>query len=224
MLASRMHIRALILLLFVACTARAEDFGSCLVSQARQQVGVTLSYDPAYRRLAFPGGDVPADRGVCTDVLVRAYRLLNVDLQELVHRDMKSSWSAYPKLWGLTRPDPNIDHRRVPNLATFFERHGSQLPIPARPEGYQAGDIVTWRLPSGVPHVGFVSDKASPSGVPLVIHNIGSGTREEDVLLAYTVTGRFRYEPPAAAEACGVKRVSLRPAPRSRSRAAQGLH
>jgi uncharacterized protein YijF (DUF1287 family) len=111
-------------------------------------------------------------------------QVLNVDLQELVHRDMKSSWSAYPKLWGLTRPDPNIDHRRVPNLAVFFERHGSKLPIPARPHEYQPGDIVTWRLTSGVPHVGFVSDKKAPSGVPLVIHNIGSGTREEDVLLA----------------------------------------
>jgi uncharacterized protein len=203
MLTSTMYTRPFVLLLLVACTAaHAQEFGSCLVSKARQQIGVTVSYDPVYRRLAFPGGDVPADRGVCTDVLVRAYRLLGVDLQEHVHRDMKSSWSAYPKLWGLTRPDPNIDHRRVPNLATFFERHGSKLPIPARPQAYRVGDIVTWRLSSGVPHVGFVSDKISSSGVPLVIHNIGSGTREEDVLLAYTITGRFRYEPRAAAEAC----------------------
>jgi uncharacterized protein YijF (DUF1287 family) len=194
-----MYTRALLPLLLVACTAHAEGLGSCLVSKARQQIGVTLSYDPVYRRLAFPGGDVPADRGVCTDVLVRAYRLANVDLQELVHRDMKSSWIAYPKLWGLTRPDPNIDHRRVPNLAVFFTRHGSKLPIPERPQDYRVGDIVTWRLSSGVPHIGFVSDKTTPSGLPLVIHNIGSGTREEDVLLAYTITGRYRYEPAAAA-------------------------
>jgi uncharacterized protein len=202
MLVHTMYARALVLLLFGAGAAHAQELGSCLVSKAREQIGVTVRYDPVYRRLAFPGGDVPADRGVCTDVLVRAYRLLNVDLQELVHRDMKSSWSAYPKLWGLTRPDPNIDHRRVPNLATFFQRHGSKLPIPSRLDEYQAGDIVTWRLSSGVPHVGFVSDKISSSGVPLVIHNIGSGTREEDVLLAHTITGRFRYEPPAVARAC----------------------
>jgi uncharacterized protein len=194
---------------FISC-AYADDLGSCLVEKAREQIGVTVRYDPVYRRIAYPLGDVPADRGVCTDVLVRAYRRLNVDLQELVHRDMSASWSAYPKLWGLTRPDTNIDHRRVPNLATFFTRHGSKLDAPADPRAWKAGDIVTWRLPAGVPHVGIVSDKTLSSGVPLVVHNIGSGTVEEDVLLRYTITGHYRYLPAEITRSCAAREARHR--------------
>lgn len=166
---------------------------SALVSAARAQVGVTLLYDGSYVRLAYPGGDVPIVRGVCTDVLVRAYREQGVDLQVLVHEDMRRAWDAYPKTWGLTRPDRHIDHRRVPNLAVFFARHGTTLGVGRDPRDYTAGDIVTWRLASGVPHIGIVSNRRAADGTPLVIHNIGWGTREDDALFANTITGHFRY-------------------------------
>jgi uncharacterized protein len=191
--------------LLLAFAAHASQPGACLVNEAREQIGVTVTYDPAYRRIAFPGGDVPADRGVCTDVLVRAYRGLDVDLQERVHHDMRAAWTRYPKLWGLSRTDTNIDHRRVPNLAVFFGRHGVVLEPTSDPRAYKPGDIVTWRLPTGVPHIGIVSDKKTAAGVPLVIHNIGRGTVEEDVLLKYTITGRFRYTPPDMISACGTR-------------------
>jgi uncharacterized protein YijF (DUF1287 family) len=167
--------------------------GHPLVSAARQQVGVTVHYDGRYTALAYPGGDLPVDRGVCTDVVIRAYRVLGLDLQQRVHEDMKAAWQEYPRLWGLSRPDPNIDHRRVPNLVTYFRRHGSVLRALRDPVAYLPGDLVAWRLPSGVPHIGIVSDHTSAAGVPLVIHNIGSGAVEEDVLFAWTVTGHFRY-------------------------------
>lgn len=173
----------------------AADPGPCLVQAARRQVGVTVLYDGAYRRLAYPGGDVPPDRGVCTDVLVRAFRSLGLDLQVLVHEDRKASPSAYPDLGPNGRPDGNIDHRRVRVLAVFFRRHGRALPASRSPGDYLPGDLVTWRLPSGSDHIGIVSDRRTAGGVPLVLHNIGSGTREEDILFAYPITGHFRYPP-----------------------------
>lgn len=166
-----------------------------LVAAARAQVGVTLRYDPAYVRLAYPGGDVPADRGVCTDVVVRAYRSLGTDLQVLVHRDMQAAWAAYPKAWGLKGPDANIDHRRVPNLAVFLRRRGAALPITTDPRDYRPGDLVTWRLTSGVPHIGIVSDRTAPSGRPMILHNIGAGAAEEDLLFVYAITGHYRWMP-----------------------------
>ncbi len=193
-------LAVVVLALLGAAPAKAEEAGRRLVAAAREQVGVTLHYDPAYRRLDYPGGDLPADRGVCTDVLVRTYRGLELDLQVLVHEDMLAAWDAYPKLWGLARPDPNIDHRRVPNLATYFARHGERLPVSRAAADYAAGDIVTWRLPSGVPHIGIVSDRASAGGTPLVIHNIGRGTREEDVLFSYAITSHYRYLPAGPGE------------------------
>jgi uncharacterized protein YijF (DUF1287 family) len=165
-----------------------------ILEGAYQQVGTTRIYDSSYRRLTFPGGDVPLERGVCTDVLVRAYRHVGLDLQLLVNQDMSRSFHSYPQLWGLSRPDPNIDHRRVPNLAVFFRRHGTTLPVSTRAGDYLAGDIVTWRLASGVPHIGLVSDR-SQGGRPLVIHNIGAGAQVEDVLFAYVITGHYRYNP-----------------------------
>lgn len=167
----------------------------CLVEAARRQIGVTTRYDGGYTRLAYPGGDVPRDRGVCTDVIVRAYRRLGIDLQALVHEDMQRAWGQYPKLWRLTAPDANIDHRRVPNLAKFFARHGETLPARAEAAIYRPGDLVTWRLPLGHPHIGVVSDRRTGRGVPLVIHNIGAGVKEEDTLLDFTITGRYRYFP-----------------------------
>ena len=186
--------RAILLALLFSVPAMA-DSGRCLVEAARKQIGVTVLYDSGYRRIPYPNGDVPQDRGVCTDVLVRAYRQLGVDLQVRVHEDMSAAWSAYPKNWGLRRPDRNIDHRRVPNLGTFFTRKGKALPVTRSPRDYAPGDLVTWRLPSGVPHIGIVSDRKTAAGVPLVIHNIGAGTQEEDALFAFTVTGHYRYAP-----------------------------
>jgi uncharacterized protein YijF (DUF1287 family) len=175
------------------------------VRAAREQVGVTKLYDPAYLRIAYPNGDVSIDRGVCTDVLIRAYRAFNIDLQQLVHEDMRRVWPKYPKLWGLTRPDTNIDHRRVPNLATFFERFGQTLPRSRQARDYAAGDIVTWRLSSGVPHIGIVSDRRAPSSVPLVIHNIGAGAVEDDILFRFEITGHYRYAPAELERGCDVR-------------------
>jgi uncharacterized protein len=186
---------AFLLILPVASCAQ----GAGLVDAAREQIGVTIIYDPSYQNIDYPGGDVPAERGVCTDVIVRAYRRLGIDLQVLVHQDMAVAFDAYPQLWGLSRTDRNIDHRRVPNLAAFFARHGDTRPVSPRGRDYAAADIVTWRLSSGVPHIGVVSDRISEAGEPLVIHNIGQGTVEEDVLFAYTITGRYRYLPESLA-------------------------
>lgn len=166
-----------------------------LVEAARTQIGVTVLYDPSYVKLGYPGGDVPQDRGVCTDVVVRAYRKLGTDLQVLVNQDMKRAWSAYPNTWRLKGTDRNIDHRRVPNLATFFTRHGQVVRDLKTSAAFLPGDIVTWRLASGVPHIGLVSDRKGDSGAPMVIHNIGSGAQEEDVLFGYAVTGHYRYVP-----------------------------
>lgn len=179
-----------------------------LVAAAESQVGVTVMYDPSYQKLSYPGGDVPIERGVCTDVVVRAYRKLGVDLQVLVNRDMQRAWSAYPRKWGLRRPDPNIDHRRVPNLATFFARHGIALPVSGDASDYQPGDIVVWELPGALPHIGIVSHKRSARGVPLIVHNIGWGTRIEDVLFTYRITGHFRYPKMAAVSAPSVGRAA----------------
>ena len=165
-----------------------------LIADARAQIGVTLHYDPAYRILAYPGGDAPADTGVCADVIVRALRKQQVDLQQLIHQDMRRHFSAYPRLWGLSGPDSNIDHRRVPNIAAFLARAGKARPITANPGDYQPGDIVAWNLSQrgSTPHIGIVSDRHSSDGTPLVIHNIGNGAREENILFGYTITGHYR--------------------------------
>lgn len=167
-----------------------------LPDAAREQIGVTVGYDPAYRQLAYPGGDVDPSTGVCTDVVIRAFRALGDDLQLRVHEDMRRHFAAYPKLWGLHSTDRNIDHRRVPNLQTFFTRHGHKLAITKRAEDYQPGDIVTWRLSNGLPHIGLVSDRRNREGVPLILHNIGAGTQEQDLLFAFEITGHYRYDLP----------------------------
>lgn len=164
-----------------------------LVQAARSQVGVTLGYDPVYRRLDYPGGDVPLATGVCTDVLIRALRQQGLDLQKSVHEDMRAHFSAYPRNWGLQSPDRNIDHRRVPNLMTWFKRQGMALKVSDKPADYRAGDIVTWDLGRGLTHIGIVSDRTSLAGVPLVLHNIGRGTQEEDILFGFAITGHYRF-------------------------------
>ena len=168
-----------------------------VIEGAKRQVGVTRGYDGAYQRIPYPGGDVPRETGVCTDVIIRAYRHAGTDLQVLVHQDMKAHFSAYPNHWGLRRTDTNIDHRRVPNLATFFKRKGGRLAVTRRGADYRPGDVVTWRLSSGVPHIGIVSDvPARGTDRHLVVHNIGGGAQIEDVLFAYAVTGHYRWATP----------------------------
>jgi uncharacterized protein YijF (DUF1287 family) len=168
-----------------------------LIAAARAQVGVTTIYDPTFVKLAYPGGDLPRDRGVCTDVIVRAYRdAFGIDLQQLVHVDMLASFASYPALWGLRVPDASIDHRRVLNLKVFFRRKGRELPLSRSPIDYAPGDLVTQELPGGVPHIVIVSDTWSQDGVrPLVIHNIGQGTKVEDTLFVYRITGHYRFGP-----------------------------
>lgn len=157
------------------------------------QTRLTIIYDPAYIKLAYPGGDVPIERGVCTDVIIRSFRAVGVDLQRLVHEDMARHFRLYPKLWGLTRPDANIDHRRVPNLETFFSRQGMKV-VNNDPASFQKGDLVVWRLPGGRPHIGIIAtDPTVFSHKPLCIHNVGAGTRLEDVLLEWPITGHYRF-------------------------------
>ena len=167
--------------------------GVKLARDAKKQIGVTTSYDPTYRKIDFPRGDVPIESGVCTDVVIRAYRLQNIDLQQLVNHDMQKNWDKYPKIWGLTKPDKNIDHRRVPNLEVFFAEHGESLSR-TDIESFKAGDIVTWRLPkSNLPHMGIVSNKRTAEGTPLIVHNIGRGTQQEDILFKFPIKGHYRY-------------------------------
>jgi uncharacterized protein YijF (DUF1287 family) len=189
-------MRAIIVLSFllVALPAAAHAEASVdLVAAARAQIGVTLIYDPSYQQISYPMGDVAPERGVCSDVVIRAFRAVGIDLQQELHRDMARHFGAYPKIWGLAKPDANIDHRRVPNLAAWFSRQGYALPVGTNAAEYQPGDIVAWALDGGQPHIGIVSDRRSGDGVrPLVIHNIGWGAREEDVLFDYRITGHFR--------------------------------
>ncbi|SDD53790.1 hypothetical protein SAMN04488509_103122 [Aquimonas voraii] len=193
-------VLVLVLVLGPAALAQAPAPQATLVDAARAQVGVTLGYDGSYRRLDYPGGDVAIETGVCTDVVVRAFRALGLDLQVAVHEDMRAHFAHYPQHWGLRGPDRNIDHRRVPNLETWLHRQGTALPVSADPADYQPGDIVSWRLPGGLPHIGIVSDQRS-DGRPLILHNIGDGTREEDVLFAYRIEGHFRWRADEAVHA-----------------------
>jgi uncharacterized protein YijF (DUF1287 family) len=164
-----------------------------LVVAARRQVGVTRLYDPAYVEMAYPGGDVPAERGVCTDVVVRALRSQGVDLQQTIHQDMRGHFAEYPQQWGLHGPNRSIDHRRVPNQMRWFERQGWSQPITANASDYAAGDIAAWKLSgSGLLHIGIVSDRKARDGTPLVIHNIGNGVQEDDILFRHTVIGHYR--------------------------------
>lgn len=183
-------------LALVAAPPAHADRGAALVLAALERTEHRVRYDGSYHSIAYPGGDVPDHIGVCTDVIVRAYRALGIDLQERVHRDMSADFGAYPKLWGLARPDPNIDHRRVPNLQTYFARKGSVLPVTSRADDYAAGDLVTWMLPGNLPHIGIVTSRlTSDASRPLVVHNIGLGPKLEDMLFAYPITGHYRHLP-----------------------------
>lgn len=170
---------------------------AALLAAAEAQVGVTRLYDPAYVRLDYPGGDVPRDRGVCTDVVIRALRDgLGIDLQQAVHEDMRRAFAAYPARWGLRGTDRNIDHRRVPNLETFLTRLGAALPIGAAPGDFAPGDIVTSVFPDGQTHIVIVTNRRSADGQrPLIVHNVGAGARVEDRLFDWQITGHFRLTP-----------------------------
>jgi uncharacterized protein YijF (DUF1287 family) len=177
------------------------EFLKRLVAAAIERTHHTVRYDPAYVRIPYPGGDVPAGTGVCTDEVIRAYRAVGVDLQKEVHEDMMRSSSAYPRRlrWLSWRLDSNIDHRRVPNLMVYFSRKGKTLPITGQAEDYAPGDIVTWDLGGNVPHIGIVVDqKSGASARYMMVHNIGQGPKMEDVLFNWKITGHYRYFGPAS--------------------------
>jgi len=164
-----------------------------LVRASLERTTHHVHYDGRYIAISYPGGDVPDSIGVCTDVVIRSYRALGVDLQKRVHEDMKENFSEYPTHWGLSRPDRNIDHRRVPNLRRFFERHGESITVTQNGSDYRPGDLVTWMLPGNLPHIGVVSDRVGVSGNPRIVHNIGSGPKLEDRLFDFPITGHYRY-------------------------------
>lgn len=165
-----------------------------IVQGTKQQLGKTLFYDPSYVKLKYPNGDVPLVKGVCTDVVIRALRNTNIDLQKEVHEDMRRAFGKYPKNWGLKRADKNIDHRRVPNLQTFFKRKGWQQPITKNAQDYLPGDIVSWKFDNGLDHIGVVVSSKSLKGIPLIVHNSGMGAQMEDVLFEWKITGHYRVK------------------------------
>jgi uncharacterized protein YijF (DUF1287 family) len=182
-------------LLFVFSFQTSSDKADKLVKAGKHRTEQNVRYDGSYHSIGYPGGDVPENIGVCTDVVIRSYRAgLGVDLQKLVHEDMRQNFDDYPSIWGLSRPDPNIDHRRVPNLQTFFKRKAAELPISEDASDYHPGDLVTWMLPGNLPHIGIVSDQKSRDGERyLIIHNIGRGPESSDELFKFEITGHYRW-------------------------------
>lgn len=171
-----------------------QEFSNRLVKAALERTKHRVTYDGSYRIIAYPMGDVPDNIGVCTDVIIRSYRKLGIDLQKKVHDDMVNNFNLYPKKWGLKRTDTNIDHRRVPNLQVFFKRHGVKLPVSRSSGQYLPGDLVTWTVQGNLPHIGIVSDSRTLFGKrPLIVHNIGRGPVVEDMLFEYPITGHYRY-------------------------------
>ena len=182
--------------LFFSFSPTENNFYQKLSTAAISLTKDKVTYDPSYISIRYPNGDVPKDKGVCTDVIIRAYRKLGIDLQKDVHEDMKANFTLYPNLkkWGLKRTDTNIDHRRVPNLEVFFGRKGKKLMVSQNPKDYKTGEIVTWMINDKLPHIGIVTNKKSPDGKrPMIVHNVGAGQVLEDCLFSYTVVGHFRY-------------------------------
>jgi hypothetical protein len=186
----------MVLFITISLLHGTTPFYQQLAQSAEKLTEQSVQYDPTYFVIDYPNGDVPADKGVCTDVVVRAYRLCDIDLQQLVHEDMKAHFDLYPNFWGLKKPDTNIDHRRVPNLQVFFKRHGTTLPITKDPADYNPGDIVCWDLGRGIRHIGIVVNSLSPDGTPYIVHNIGAGQVKEDVLFNFNIIGHYRYGAP----------------------------
>ena len=190
-----MKLKLLIILLLVCTRLFAqEDFFEKLSGAAIDLTNQKVEYDPQYFSISYPNGDVPANKGVCTDVIIRAYRRLGIDLQKEVHEDMVAHFDLYPKLWGLKKTDKNIDHRRVPNLMKYFSRHGTVKKITTDPNDYVIGDIVAWNLGGAITHIGIVVDKKSSDGKRnLIVHNIGAGQVIEDVLFSYRIIGHYSF-------------------------------
>ena len=187
------HLTFFLVLILFVCSAQV-PFSKKLSDAAIELTQHQVRYDPSYFSISYPGGDVPGDRGVCTDVIIRAYRKLHIDLQKEVHEDMATNFSKYPNHWSLTKPDKNIDHRRVPNLMTFFTRHGIAKKKTLDPNDYQPGDIVAWDLGGGTTHIGIlIEKKSSDEKRPLVVHNIGNGQEISDCLFSYKIIGHYSY-------------------------------
>ena len=185
-----------LIFLLICCKISAQDdFVLKLNNAAIDLTKQNVTYDSRYFNIEYPNGDIPKDKGVCTDVIIRAYRKLGIDLQKEVHEDMISNFDKYPKNWGLKNTDTNIDHRRVPNLMTFFSRHGETKSITTNPADYLPGDIVTWDLGGGIPHIGIViNKKSSDNNRFLVVHNIGNGQEISDCLFSFKITGHYFYK------------------------------
>ncbi len=194
-----MPIRCFLFCIFAltshAQTTNAPSFAQRLVEAALERIQHTVRYDGAYVKLDYPDGDVPADTGVCTDEVIRSYRALGIDLQKLVHEDMQRSFSAYPQDWGLRSTDKNIDHRRVPNLRTFFKRRGASLPVTQNAADYLPGDLITCTVAGKLPHIAIVVPAADGSATPWIVHNIGQGPKHENRLFEFPLTGHYRFHP-----------------------------
>lgn len=196
-----------LLFLFISCQKKeiakiasnenqANSFAERLSQAAISIIDPSIDYDPAYFSIQYPNGDVPAKKGVCTDVIIRSYRKLGIDLQKEVHEDMIENFDTYPNLknWGMTKTDTNIDHRRVPNLEIFFERKGTKLPVTQNSNNYKTGEIVTWMINDKLPHIGIVTNKKSKDGKRnLIVHNVGNGQVLQDCLFEYKIVGHFKY-------------------------------
>lgn len=202
-------IYCFLLLFFISCHQKEnksaavsnytepKTFAEKLSQAAISIIDASIDYDPAYFKIDYPNGDVPKNKGVCTDVIIRSYRVLNIDLQKEVHQDMVENFSLYPNLkkWGMTKTDTNIDHRRVPNLEVFFKRKGTKLPVTQNAKDYKTGELVTWMINDKLPHIGIVTNKESADGKRnLIVHNVGSGQVLEDCLFEYKIVGHFKYE------------------------------
>lgn len=189
-------LKRLLSIALLFCMPYALGKSNLELAKQAEQLPRLVVYDSSYRQMDYPNGDVPSHYGVCSDVVIRSYRKLGIDLQKQLHEDIKKNFSQYPsqKMWGLRKPDTNIDHRRVPNLETFFARKGTVKPITVKGEDYLPGDIVSWRLDNGRPHIGIVTSiKASNSRYYLVMHNIGYGQVTEDVLFKWKIVGHYSY-------------------------------
>jgi hypothetical protein len=183
------------LLLLISSWTQQNNFERKLSDASIGLTNDKVVYDGAYVSIKYPNGDVPPSQGVCTDVIIRAYRKLGIDLQKEVHEDMKSNFSKYPKNWGLKRTDTNIDHRRVLNLETFFSRKGQKLAVTKDPLDYKTGEMVTWMITNKLPHIGIVTHLRSPDGNrPLIVHNVGGGQVLEDCLFSYEIVGHYTFK------------------------------
>lgn len=191
---SKKHILLIVLFVFLTFSLRGEDaFFKKLSDAAIELTKEKAVYDPSYYKIPYPNGDIPAGKGVCTDVIIRAYRKLDIDLQKEVHEDMQNNFRKYPQKWGRKKADSNIDHRRVPNLMTFFSRYGVVKPNSYKTSDYNTGDIVCWDLGKGVTHIGIVIERMQ-NGIPLIVHNIGHGQETSNCLFEYKIIGHYRYK------------------------------